>query len=86
MRTLRQLFSYTQTKQAKVLGAWVILPCLLVLTSREMWSLALITHELVRQMTFWETFPYVTACATVFAVTGCARQVVSRLRKEHPLF
>ena len=86
MRTLRQLFSYTQTKQAKVLGAWVILPCLLALVSREMWSLAVITNELVRQMTFWESLPYVAACATVFAVTVCAKQVVSRLRKEHPLF
>lgn len=85
VKILRELFSYTQTQQAKVLGAWVIIPGCLAMAGKEMWSLAVATQELIHGMSFWESFPYVASCATVFAITGCFKMVVIRLRREYPL-
>ncbi len=53
--------------------------------SKEMWELAVITNELVSDLTFWAFLPYVAACATVFAVTGCFKMVSIQLRREYPL-
>lgn len=86
LKPLRKLFDYTQTKQAKVFGAWALIPGMLAMASKGMWDLALATNELVHNMTFWESFPYVTACAVVFAVTGCCKRVSTQLRREHKLF
>ncbi|MNM42306.1 hypothetical protein D3C81_531390 [compost metagenome] len=86
METLRTLFSYTQSKQAKVIAAWLLIPGALLMASREMWSLVAITNELVHSMTFLRSFPYVAACAVVFAVTGCCKKVGAQLRQDHKLF
>ncbi|MDD1979637.1 MULTISPECIES: phage holin, lambda family [Pseudomonas] len=45
MKILRELFSYTQTQQAKVLGAWVIIPGCLAMAGKEMWNLAVVILE-----------------------------------------
>ncbi|AQW68228.1 hypothetical protein B2J77_08385 [Pseudomonas parafulva] len=85
MKTLCELFRYTQTQQAKVFGAWVLIPGCLAMAGKEMWKLAGATHELIHGMTFWESFPYVAVCATVFVVTGCFKQVTNQLRRRHPI-
>lgn len=86
MKVLRTLFSCTQTKQAKVLGAWVLIPGCLAMANKELWTLAVMTNELVHSMTFWQSFPYIAACATVFATAGCFKMVATQIRREHPLF
>lgn len=85
MKILRELFKYTQSKQAKVLGAWVIIPWCIAMASRDMWKLAVATNEVIRGMKFLESFPYIAACATIFAITGCFKMVSIQLRREHPL-
>ncbi|WP_349987561.1 hypothetical protein ABMQ39_09565 [Pseudomonas alloputida] len=83
---LRKLFDCTQTKEAKVFGAWVLIPWMLGMASKGMWDLAWATNALVQGMSFWQSFPYVAACAVVFALTGCGKMVSIQLRREHKLF
>lgn len=83
MKILRELVSYTQTKQAKVFGAWVLIPGCLAMASKEMWNLAVATLELIDGLSFWESFPSVAACASVFAITGCFKMVSIQLYREH---
>lgn len=85
VKILRELFKYTQSKQAKVIGAWVIIPWCIAMASKDMWKLAVATSEVIQGMTFLESFPYVVACATVFAVTGCFKIISIQLRRKHPL-
>lgn len=85
MKILRELFKYTQSRQAKVLGAWVLIPGCVAMASRSLWELAAATSEVIQGMEFFESFPYVAACATLFAITGCFKMVSIQLRREHPL-
>ncbi|MBK5009451.1 hypothetical protein IAE33_001311 [Pseudomonas sp. S60] len=85
MKILLELVRYTQTQHAKVLGAWVLIPGCLAMAGKGMRKLAGATQELILGMTLWESFPYVAACATVFVVTGCFKQVASQLRRKHPI-
>ncbi len=85
VKILSEQFKHTQSKQAKVLGAWVLIPGCIAMASKEMWILAVATSEVIQGMTFFESFPYIAACATVFAMTGCFKMVSIQLRREHPL-
>jgi hypothetical protein len=80
------LFDCIQTKRAKAIGAWVLIPGTLAMASKGMWALAWATNELVHTMTFWESFPYVVACAVVFLVTGRSKMLLKQLQREHKLF
>ena len=55
------------------------------MASKSLWELVAATREVIQGMTFFESFPYVAACATLFAITGCFKMVSIQLRREHPL-
>lgn len=82
MKSLRKLFSYTQSKQAKAIACIVLIPIPLMMARQHMWHLAYITYELVQTMTYWQSLPYVSACAVVFAVTGCFKNALRNARVE----
>ncbi|MFG0459346.1 hypothetical protein ACF8GG_08280 [Pseudomonas sp. yb_1] len=86
MKMLRKLYECTQSPQAKVIGAWLLIPGALSMAIKGMWDLAWATIEVTQGMTLWESFPYVASCAVVFALTGCAKMISMQLRREHKLF
>jgi hypothetical protein len=83
---LRKLFDCTQTKGAKVFGAWVLIPGILVKANEGALDLIRVTYNLVQSTTFWESFAYVATCAAVIMVTGCFKTEVAKMRKEHKPF
>ncbi|KGI92876.1 hypothetical protein MD26_12380 [Pseudomonas sp. H2] len=84
-RILQKLFDDTQTNLARAIGAWVLIPFTLAMSTRGMNDIALTPSEIFQSRPFSASFPYVVAFAAMLCVAGCFRVWSAKLKRENTL-